>query len=61
MIVQCGSLDPAGLGRLGRRLEELLDPDGVQARDEAKIRDHEAKAFGKRSSPCPRTRTGPVD
>ena len=39
------SLDPAGLGRLGRRLEELLDPDRVQARDEAKIRDHEAKAF----------------
>ncbi len=34
------ALDPAGLGRLGRRLEELLDPDGVQARDEAKIRTH---------------------
>ena len=48
LIGQCASLDPAGLGRLGRRLEELLDPDGVQARDEAKIRDHETKAFGKR-------------
>jgi len=48
LVGQCGSLDPAGLGRLGRRLEELLDPDGVQARDEAKIRDHEARAFGKR-------------
>ncbi|MBA3411241.1 MAG: hypothetical protein H0U15_10510, partial [Geodermatophilaceae bacterium] len=23
------------------RLEELLDPEGVQARDEAKIREHE--------------------
>jgi len=48
LIGACGSLDPAKLGQLGRRLEELLDPDGVQARDEAKIRDHEAKAFGKR-------------
>ncbi|MGI8628226.1 MAG: DUF222 domain-containing protein [Geodermatophilaceae bacterium] len=48
LIAECASLDPAGLGQLGRRLEELLDPDGVQARDEAKIRDHEAKAFSKR-------------
>ncbi len=48
LIAACDSLDPIALGRLGRRLEELLDPDGVQARDEAKIRDHEQKAFGKR-------------
>lgn len=48
LINACASLDPIALGRLGRRLEELLDPDGVQARDEAKIRDHEARAFGKR-------------
>jgi len=45
LIGACASLDPAGLGRLGRRLEELLDPHGVQARDEAKIREHEARAF----------------
>ncbi|MDQ3734396.1 MAG: HNH endonuclease [Actinomycetota bacterium] len=48
LIGACASLDPIRLGRLGRRLEELLDPAGVQARDEAKVRDHEAKAFGKR-------------
>lgn len=45
LLDACATLDPAGLGQLGRRLEELLDPEGVQARDEAKIRDHEAKAF----------------
>ena len=38
------SLDPAKLGQLGRRLEELLDPDGVQARGEAKIGDHETQS-----------------
>jgi len=48
LIGACGSLDPAKLGQLGRRPEELLDPDGVQGRDEAKILDHEARAFGKR-------------
>ncbi|MDQ4039931.1 MAG: 13E12 repeat family protein [Actinomycetota bacterium] len=48
LIKACASLDPAGLGQLGRRLEELLDPEGVQARDEAKVRDHEQRAFGKR-------------
>lgn len=48
LIQACDSLDPISLGRFGRRLEELLDPEGVQARDEAKIRDHEEKAFGKR-------------
>jgi hypothetical protein len=48
LIGACASLDPVKLGQLGRRLEELLDPDGVQARDEAKIRDHEQRAFGKR-------------
>jgi len=48
LIAACDSLDPISLGRLGRRLEELLDPEGMQARDEAKIRDHEQKAFGKR-------------
>jgi len=48
LIAECARLDPPDLGRLGRRLEELLDPDGVQARDEAKICDHEARAFGKR-------------
>lgn len=45
LIEACASLDPVGLGRLGRRLEELLDPDGVQARDEAKPRDHEEKGL----------------
>ncbi len=48
LIKACAELDPVALGRLGRRLEELLDPEGVQARDEAKIRDHEKRAFGKR-------------
>ena len=48
LIAECASLDPTALGQLGRRLEELLDPDGVQARDEAKIREHEERAFGKR-------------
>ena len=63
LIGACGSLDPAKLGQLGRRLEELLDPDGVQARDEAKIRDHEAKAFGKREftlSPDPYGSAGTI-
>ncbi|MDQ3505064.1 MAG: HNH endonuclease [Actinomycetota bacterium] len=63
LISACDSLDPVGLGRLGRRLEELLDPDGVQARDEAKICDHEAKAFGKREltfSPDPYGSAGTI-
>ncbi len=63
LIEACASLDPVGLGRLGRRLEELLDPDGVQARDEAKIRDHEERAFGKREltlSPDPYGSAGTI-
>ncbi len=63
LIGACASLDPVGLGRLGRRLEDLLDPDGVQARDEAKIRDHEARAFGKREftmSPDPYGSAGTI-
>jgi hypothetical protein len=63
LISACASLDPVGLGRLGRRLEELLDPDGVQARDEAKIRDHEERAFTKREltlSPDPYGSAGTI-
>lgn len=63
LIGACACLDPVGLGRLGRRLEELLDPEGVQARDEAKIREHEAKAFGKREftlSPDPYGSAGTI-
>jgi len=63
LIGACASLDPIGLGRLGRRLEELLDPEGVQARHEAKVRDHEERAFGKRGltlSPDPYGSAGTI-
>lgn len=48
LLEACATHDPAAVGKLGRRLAELLDPDGVQARDEAKIRDHEEQAHGRR-------------
>jgi len=44
MIEAARSFDPVLLARIGRRLAEIIDPDGVQARDEQPIQDKEADA-----------------
>ncbi len=44
MIESAASFDPVLLARIGRRLAEIIDPDGVQARDEQPIHDKEADA-----------------
>ena len=41
MIESAASFDPVLLAQIGRRLAEIIDPDGVQARDEQPIRDRE--------------------
>nr|MBA3799385.1 DUF222 domain-containing protein [Geodermatophilaceae bacterium] len=44
MIEAARSFDPVLLARIGRRLAEIIDPDGVQARDEQPVQDEEADA-----------------
>ncbi len=44
MIDQAQTFDPMILARIGRRLAEIIDPDGVQARDEKPILDKEHDA-----------------
>jgi len=41
MVDYAASFDPVLLARIGRRLAEIVDPDGVQARDEKPILDKE--------------------
>ncbi len=45
MIDSARSFDPVLLARIGRRLAEIIDPEGVQARDEKPILDKEADAY----------------
>ena len=45
MIESARSFDPVLLARIGRRLAEIIDPEGVQARDEQPILDKEADAY----------------
>lgn len=49
MIGHCTTFGPVPLSFIGRRLEECLDPDGVQARDEKKLLEREKRAFDKRA------------
>jgi hypothetical protein len=49
MIGFCAQLDPVLLGVVGRRLSELVDPEGTQDRDEADAVDREAKATAART------------
>jgi len=49
MIEQARSFDPTILARIGRRLAEIIDPDGVQARDEKPILDKETDAHRDRT------------
>jgi len=49
MIGHCDTFGPVPLSFIGRRLEEILDPEGVQARDEKKLLEKEKKAFDKRA------------
>ena len=44
MIDSARSFDPVLLARIGRRLAEIIDPEGVQARDEQPDRDKEEDA-----------------
>lgn len=44
MIEAAESFDPVLLARIGRRLAEIIDPEGVQARDEQPITDKEDDA-----------------
>ncbi len=48
MIEAAASFDPVLLARIGRRLAEIIDPDGVQARDEHPIQEKEADAHRSR-------------
>nr|MBA3797683.1 DUF222 domain-containing protein [Geodermatophilaceae bacterium] len=48
MIEAARSFDPVLLARIGRRLAEIIDPEGVQARDEQPITDKEADAHRSR-------------
>lgn len=49
MIEHCAVFGPIPLSFIGRRLEEILDPEGVQARDEKKLLEKEKKAYDKRA------------
>jgi len=49
MIEQARTFDPMILARIGRRLAEIIDPDGVQARDEKPILDKETDAHRDRT------------
>jgi len=49
MIEAGRSFDPVLLARIGRRLAEIIDPDGVQARDEKPILDKESDAHRDRT------------
>ncbi|MDQ3733011.1 MAG: HNH endonuclease, partial [Actinomycetota bacterium] len=49
MIDQAQTFDPMILARIGRRLAEIIDPDGVQARDEKPILDKETDAHRDRT------------
>lgn len=49
MIGYATTFDPVLLARIGRRLAEIIDPDGVQARDEKPILDKEADAHRDRT------------
>ncbi|MDQ3734021.1 MAG: HNH endonuclease [Actinomycetota bacterium] len=49
MIDQAQIFDPVILARIGRRLAEIIDPDGVQARDEKPILDKEQDAHRDRT------------
>ncbi len=44
MIQAAAAFDPVLLARIGRRLAEIIDPEGVQARDEQPIQHKEADA-----------------
>ncbi|MBA3798360.1 MAG: DUF222 domain-containing protein [Geodermatophilaceae bacterium] len=48
MIESARSFDPVLLTRIGRRLAEIIDPEGVQARDEKPDRDREDDAYRSR-------------
>lgn len=48
MVGHCASFDPPTLALIGRRLAEVVDPEGTQARDEQKLLDLEKKAHNKR-------------
>ncbi|MDQ3717281.1 MAG: HNH endonuclease, partial [Actinomycetota bacterium] len=50
MIGLCAQLDPVLLAVVGRRLAELVDPDGTQDRDEADALDREARATAARTA-----------
>ncbi len=49
MIEQAQCFDPVILARIGRRLAEIIDPEGVQARDEKPILDKEQDAHRDRT------------
>lgn len=66
MIESAASFDSVLLTRIGRRLAEIIDPDGVQARDEKPIREKEDDAYRGRdltltpAHPVPVGRCGPT-
>ncbi|MBA3798484.1 MAG: DUF222 domain-containing protein [Geodermatophilaceae bacterium] len=59
MVEASESFDPVLLARIGRRLAEIIDPDGVQARDEQPIKDKEADAYRGRDLTLTPNPTGP--
>ncbi|MDQ3055940.1 MAG: 13E12 repeat family protein, partial [Actinomycetota bacterium] len=58
MIDSARSFDPVLLARIGRRLAEIIDPEGVQARDEQPICNNEADAYRGRELTLTPSRTG---
>ncbi len=58
MIESARSFDPVLLTRIGRRLAEIIDPEGVQARDEKPDRDREDDAYRSRELTLSPNRTG---
>ena len=58
LISACDSLDPVGLGRLGRRLEELLDPTGSRPGTRPRSATTKPMRSGNGHSPSAQTHTG---
>lgn len=48
MVGHCATFDPPTLALIGRRLAEVVDPDGTQARDERNLLDLDKKGQHKR-------------
>ncbi len=60
MIEAAASFDSVLLARIGRRLAEIIDPDGIQARDEQPIQDKEADAHRGRDLTLTPNRAAPA-